>query len=593
MTPEIITLLVIIGIALLLFSFEWIAVDVVALGLVLALMFTGLLTPEQAFAGFGSETAIMILGLFILTAALARAGVIELAGRLLIGRVSERPPQALLTVMAAGAGLSSLISNTAATAFFVPIVMGLARRMKISPSRLLMPLAFATILASSVTLISTSTNIVVSGLMTQYGLAPMGVLELTPVGLPILFLGIVFMMFIGSRLVPDRVPPSDELTEGFNLRPFVAELELLPNSPLNGKSLIQANLGRDLDLTILRIQRSDEVFMAPKSDFVLSAGDELLIEGQRDQILRITDALGARFSGEVALSDPDLQTKEMQLAEVILLPRSPLIGRRLVGLGLRDRYGLQVLAINRHEGTIHRKISQVPLQMGDVLLVQGSPATLSSLERNNAFRMMGTLESPIPKTNRAWQAVAIFVAALVLGVSGLVSLPVAMLTGAFASFVFRVITPEEAYREVEWKAVILISCMLAFGVAMESTGAARYLAGLIVQAAQNANPLWILGGFFLLTVLLTQPMSNQAAAAVVLPVAIQAALQLDLNPRTFAMMIAIAASTSFITPLEPACIIVYGLGRYRFFDFLKVGFLLTIVIFLLALVLVPLLWPLA
>jgi di/tricarboxylate transporter len=585
-------LLIILAIALVLFSFEWIAIDVVALGVVLALIFTGLLTPQQAFAGFGSETALMILGLFILTAALAHTGVIELTGRLLVRRVSKRPDQALLTVMGASAGLSSLMSNTAATAFFVPIVMGFAHRMRISASRLLMPVAFAAILASSVTLISTSTNIVVSGLMVQYGLEPLGVLELTPVGLPILIVGILYMLTIGRRLIPERSQPEDELTQEFNLQSYLTEIELLANSSLSGKTLGQSGLGHDLDLTVLRIQRDETIYMAPQADFVLEAGDELLIEGPRDEIAKIKNVVGARITSNVPLSDPDLQTNQMQLAEVILLPRSPLIGRRLVGVDMREHYGLQVLAINHHEGTILRKISQIRLQMGDVLLVQGSRTDLAALEKNNTFRILGTMEGHNPNLRRTWIAIAIFLGALLLGVSEIVSLPVAVLSGALLAFVTRVITPEEAYRDVEWKAIILISCMLAFGVAMETTGAARYLAGLIVQATKTANPIWILSGFFLLTVLLTQPMSNQAAAAVVLPVAIQAAVQLSLNPRSFAVMIAIAASTSFITPLEPACIIIFGLGHYRFLDFLRVGSLLTVVIYLIAILLVPLLWPL-
>jgi di/tricarboxylate transporter len=368
-------------------------------------------------------------------------------------------------------------------------------------------------------------------------------------------------------------------------------LEVLPESPLRGKTLAESGLGRDLDYTVLRVQRGTQMIMAPQADLLLAAGDELLVEGQRDEIIKVKDVVGLRVVGDPPLSDPDLQGGDMQLAEVILLPRSPLIGRRLVGLDLRERYGLQVLAINRHEDTIHRKIGQVPLQMGDVLLVQGPRFNLDTLEKNNTFRVLRTVEDKSPHPRRAWIALIIFTGALTLGVSELVSLPVAVLIGALGMFLTRCITPEEAYREVEWKAIILIGSMLAFGAAMESTGTAAYLAGLIVTWTQNAAPVWILSGFFLLTVLLTQPKSNQAAAAVVLPVAMQTAAQLGLNPRTFAAMVAVAASTSFITPLEPACLIIYGLGRYRFLDFLKVGFPLTILIYFIAVVLVPLIWP--
>jgi di/tricarboxylate transporter len=230
--------------------------------------------------------------------------------------------------------------------------------------------------------------------------------------------------------------------------------------------------------------------------------------------------------------------------------------------------------------------------MGDVLLVQGQQYNLESMEKNNTFRVLGTFEQKRINNRRAWLAVSIFVGALLLAIFEITSLPVAVLIGTLAVFLTRCITPEEAYREVEWKAIILIGSMLAFGTAMDYTGTAKFLAMQIVNLTGSANPLWLLSGFFILTVLLTQPMSNQAAAAVVLPVAIQTAVHLGLNPRTFAIMIALAASTSYITPLEPACLIVYGLGRYRFIDFLRVGSLLTVLIYFIAIILVPRLWPL-
>jgi di/tricarboxylate transporter len=281
------------------------------------------------------------------------------------------------------------------------------------------------------------------------------------------------------------------------------------------------------------------------------------------------------------------------LVEVILLPRSPLIGRTLRGYQFRERHGLQVLGLSRLGEVAGRKLSQVSLRLGDVLLVQGQRANIAALASGNVFRVLSAVEDKRPNVRRAPLAVAIFVGALLAATFNWLSLPVALLAGAFLAFVTRCITPEEAYREVEWKVLILIGCMLALGTAMTHTGAAELVAGWVARATAGASPMWLLTGFFVLTVVLTQPMSNQAAAVVVLPVALQTAVQLDLNPRTFAMMIAVAASCSFLTPLEPACLLVYGPGRYRFIDFVRVGALLTVIIFLIALVLVPLVWPLS
>lgn len=591
MTLPIVLLAVIVGVALVLFSYEWIPADVTALGVLLALILLGLVPTEQAFAGFGSDTVLMLLGLLILTAALLRTGVVDLAGRTFLRYTSDNPTRLMAVIMAAASTLGAFISNTAGTAFFLPITVGLARRKRISPSKLLMPLAFASILSSSVTLISTSTNLVVNGLITQAGLAPMGMFELAPVGIPIVVVGLAYMLLIGRRLLPDA-PHQDAAGDSFQVRPYLAEILVLPNSPLVGKTLAEGGLGRDLELLVLRVERGSTPVAAPAAVTRLEAGDVLLVEGQREQILKVKDTAGIDIKADVELSDPSLQTDEVGLVEVILLPRSPLIGRTLRGYRFRERHGLQVLGLSRLGEVAGRKISQVQLRLGDVLLVQGRRSNIAALAAGNTFRVLGAVDDKRPNVRQAPLAVAIFVGALLAATFNWLSLPVAMLAGAFLAFVTRCITPEEAYREVEWKVLILIGCMLALGAAMTHTGAAELVAGWVVSATANASPVWLLTGFFLLTVALTQPMSNQAAAVVVLPVALQTAVQLDLNPRTFAMMIAVAASCSFLTPLEPACLMVYGPGRYRFFDFVRVGALLTVIIFLIALVLVPLVWPL-
>ena len=592
LTTEIAVLLFILITVLVLFATERVPVDVISLGVVVALVVTGLLPMERAFAGFGSETVMMFLGLLILTAALSRTGVVDAAGRTIIRATGEDPRRLLLVIMVGAAGLSTFMSNTAAAAFFLPITVGLAQRTRTSASQLLMPLAFAAILASSVTLVSTSTNIVVSGLMTRYDMPPMGMFELTPVGVPIMVLGIAYMYFIGSRIIPNRIGEG-EFENGFGVRIYLTELLIRPNSPLIGKTLRESDLGSELDLKVLRVVRDKNQYFGPRADLSLQEGDVLLVEGQRDEILKIKDRTGIDIKADVKLSDPSLRSDEtLHLVEAILLPGSPLIGRTLKRFRFRERYGLQVLAINRHGETIRRKISQVPLQMGDVLLIQGRQPNVALLASDRTISILGQVEGQRPNLQRAPIAVALFVGSLLVGTVGWVPLPVALLAGAALAFVTRCITPEEAYREVEWKLIILVGGMLALGTAMATTGTADFLADQIVRLTAGASPLVLLGAFFVATMLLTQPMSNQAAAVVILPVAIQTAVQLGLNPRTFAMMIAVAASCSYITPLEPACMMVYGPGRYRFTDFVKVGALLTIIIFILALVLVPVIWPL-
>lgn len=592
MTPEIALLLAILGVALVLFSTERVPADVTALGVMLAIAVTGLLPPDQAFAGFGSETVLMILGLLILTAALLRTGVVDIVGRAIVRRGGTDPLRMVILVTISVTVLSAFISNTAAAAFFLPIVMGVALRARVSPSRLLLPMAFGSILSSSVTLISTSTNIVVSGVMTDYGLSPIGMFELAPVGLPIAVVGLLYVLTVGRWLMPER-GEGENLAEAFGLGPYLSEVLILPDSNLIGKSLEESGLGRDLDLTVLRIVRDKVHHLAPRANTRLRADDVLLVEGKREAILEVKDTGGVDIKADVKLSDPDLKAEDARLVEAIILSGSPLIGRRLKGFGLRERYGLQVLAIHRHDETLRDKVSEVRMRLGDVLLIQGHRDQITQLEVGKMFRILGAVDEPRLRPRQAQIAVLIFVGALAVATFDVLPLPVAVLVGAVLVFATRCITPEEAYREVEWKVLILIGSMLSVGAAMETTGTAELLASWIVGAVGSAGPIWLLTGFFILTILLTQPMSNQAAAIVVVPLAIQTAVQLGVNPRTFAMMVAVAASCSFLTPLEPACLMVYGPGRYRFFDFFKVGALLTVLIYLIAILLVPRVWPLS
>ena len=592
MTFPIALLLALTVAALVLFALEVVSADVIALGLMLTLTLTGLLPADQAFAGFGSDTVIVILGLLILTAALLRTGVMDLAGRAILRQTGTDGRRLLMVITVAAAGLGALMSNTASTAFFLPVVLGVARRAKMSPGKLLLPLAFAGILSSSVTLISTSTNVVVSGLLKDYHLAPMGMFELAPVGIPITLAGLLYLLTLGRRLVPDRFAGDATDPGALGFRPYLSEVIILPGSSLVGKTLADSGLGRDLDLTVLRVLRPKDEYLWPSAQLILQAGDVVIVEGGSEEILQIKDLAGIEIKADVKLSDPGLSPEELGLAEALLLPRSPLIGRTLKGYGFRERFGLQVLGISRHGESMQRKISSVALRMGDILLLQGHRDRLRTVESEGAVRIVGTPEEERPKLRLAPVAIAIFVAVIALPSFHLVSLPVAVMLGVVAVFLTRCISSTEAYREVEWKAVILIGSMLSLGAAMEHTGAAVYLAGKMVAWTSGFGPLVVLGAFFVLTVLLTQPMSNQAAAIVVLPIAIQTAYQLGLNPRTFAMMIAVAASCSYLTPLEPACLMVYGPGRYRFRDFAIVGAPLTLVIFVIALALVPRFWPL-
>lgn len=591
MTLDIAICLSILAVAVLLFAWDRIAADVIALGVMLAVILTGVLPADKAFAGFGSDTVMMILGLLIMSAGLVQTGVVDIAGRAIFDMAGRNTAIFLPLIMISVAVISAFISNTAATAVFVPLVIGYASKVGQSPSLFLLPVAFASILTSSVTLISTSTNLVVSDALTRYQQPPMGMFEMAPVGIPIAVVGLLYVWAIGVRLVPQRQNQKAEETLGE--RKYQADVVVVEAGALVGKSLKDARLTPDYGFTVVKLAREKQTIKADQenTDFKLQSGDQLVIEGLRADLLKIKDMEGLDFKADLYLADPDTKVEEVTIVEGVLLPRSQLIGQSLKSLEFKERYGLQVLAIHR-AGRVPATISKARLRMGDVLLLQGKPENVKALERGNLFNIFGGVDAGRLNRSRAPLASAIFALAIVAVTFKLASLPVAMLTGAFAMLLTRCLSPEEAYRQIEWKALILIGALLSLGVAMESSGAGKFLAQQLIAIFGGGGHYALLSCFFVLTVALTQPMSNQAAALVVLPIAMQTAIELGVNPRPFGMMVAVAASCSYLTPLEPSCLMVYGPGKYEFSDFFKVGMPLTLLIFGIAIVMVPWVWPL-
>ena len=590
MTVEIATCLIILVAAIAMFSWDRIQADVVGLGVLLAIIATGLLDSRTAFAGFGSDTVVMILGLLIMTAGLSHTGVVDIAGRAMLRYAGDNPAVLLPTIMVSAAVLSAFMSNTAATAFFIPVVLGFASKTQSSPSKYLLPLAFSSILTSSVTLISTSTNIVISELLTKYEQPAMGMFELAPVGVPIALAGLLYMWTIGIRLMQHR-DTAEVKKEDLGDRHYQADLVVTPNSPLIGATVAKSPIGENSGLTVVKILRRGAPLKYSRN-VKLKSDDEIVVEGRRADVLKVKGIKGIELKADVHLADSEVEPEKLAIVEGVLLPNSQLIGRTLKSSEFNDRYGLQVLGINRAGFTTPRKLSRIRMRLGDVLLLQGSAENVKALEQGNLFNIFGGVDSSRLNTSHAAVALAIFALALLAATFKIVPLPVAVLGGAFLMLLTRCLSPEEAYRRVDWKVLILIGSLLSLGAAMEATGTGKYLAAHLIGLTDGASPLWLLACFFILTVVLTQPMSNQAAAIVIVPIAIQAALQLDLNPRTFAMMIAVAASCSYLTPLEPSSLMVYGPGKYRLADFFRVGFPLTFIIFAIAMLLVPLVWPL-
>ena len=608
--------------AVVLFATRALPVDLVTIFLLLALVLTGILDTAQAFAGFSSQIIIILGSIFVINGALLEGRVLDLVSTWLLRVAGGSTNKLLLTTMTVVSGLSGFMNNTAVTSLFIGPTMSVARKLKTSPSKLLMPVCFASILGGTCTLIGTSTNVAVSGeIQRQHeaGLVewiaqggkdlngdgeldsldyflhaetnnlniykPLGLFEITPLGLLIMGVGIVYLMLIGRKLLPDY--PDESLAEDFNIREYVSEIVVMSGSKLIGELVYKSSLTQ-MDFQIIKILRKKKSFV-PNARSKFEENDVLLISGRIDDLMAVKDASGIEIKAETKLEDDSLQTEETKIAELLITPKSTLIRNSLKEANFRQRFGLAVLAIYRHGQVLGRKLGVIKLQAGDLLLVQGSKERLQALENDTNLVSLEVNEAPsADRRRKGFMALIFFGLAVLAGGFNLAPLPVCFLSAAAMTVATGCITMQKAYEVIDWRVLIVIGGMTAFGAAMRESGTANWLAGGIQSAFES--PRMVLAGFILLTMFLTQTMSNAAAALVVLPVAMQTADTLNVSGQTYAIAVMLGASSSFVAPFEPACILVSGPGKYRFSDYLKAGLGLTLIMAFLVWFFVPIIW---
>ncbi|MEC9331339.1 MAG: SLC13 family permease [Verrucomicrobiota bacterium] len=621
MDPIVIVLSLLV-LAVVLFATRALPVDLVTIFLLLALVLTGILDTAQAFAGFSSQIIIILGSIFVINGALLEGRVLDVVSTWLLRVAGGSTNKLLLTTMSVVSGLSGFMNNTAVTSLFIGPTMSVARKLKTSPSKLLMPVCFASILGGTCTLIGTSTNVAVSGEIKRQheaGLVewiaqggndlnndgeldsldylmhaevnkikiykPLGLFEITPLGLLIMGVGIVYLMVIGRKLLPDY--PDESLAEDFNIREYVSEIVVMSGSKLVGELVFKSSLAQ-MDFQIIKILRKKKSFV-PNARSKFEENDILLISGRIDDLMAVKDASGIEIKAEVKLEDDSLQTEETKIAELLITPKSTLIRHSLKEANFRQRFGLAVLAIYRHGQVLGRKLGEIKLRAGDLLLVQGSKERLQALEDDTNLVRLEVNEAPsADRRRKGLMALTFFGFAVLAGGFNLAPLPVCFLSAAAMTVATGCITMQKAYEVIDWRVLIVIGGMTAFGAAMRESGTANWLAGGIQSFFES--PRMILAGFILLTMFLTQTMSNAAAALVVLPVAMQTAQTLDVSGQTYAIAVMLAASSSFVAPFEPACILVSGPGKYRFTDYVKAGLGLTLIMAFLVWFFVPLIW---
>lgn len=607
MTTEIALVLAILGAAIVLFSSEKLRVDVISMLVLLSLLLSGLVDIDEAFSGFSSPAVITVWAIYIVSAGLFRTGVADFIGQRVLSVAGAREPRLIGVIMLTVGIMSAFMNNIGATAVLLPAVTSIARRTKVSISKLLIPLSFGSLLGGVTTLIGTPPNLLVSNALREAGLRPFSLFDYTPMGLIIMFSSAAYMVLIGRHLLPERKATAD-LTESYQVRDYLTEVRVLPGSPLVGKTRIESRLGQEFDLNILarigdqrgltgrakqRLSTSSRRRLTLRRDERIQEGDILIVRGNLDTILSIKEAQGLEIVPDVELSDAELTTDNVAVAEVLIPTRSELVGKTLKEVAFRDKYNLTVLGLWRHGELLRRKLADAPLEFADVLLIQGRRQHINVLRTDPDFLLLEPVELNTRRTHKAPLALGIFSIMLGSVILGWLHISAAAVLGSILMVLTRCLTMEEAYESIEWKSVFLIAGMLPMGIAMDKTGTARFLADQIVSAVGGLGPQMIMIGLFILTTIITEFMSNAAAAVLVAPIAISTALGLGADPRAFVMGVGMAASNSFLFPIgHQANVLVFGPGGYRFFDFTKVGLPLTLLIWVLMILFLPMLWPL-
>ena len=586
MTGEAILVLAILVGTVALFVSEKYPLDLVAMIGLGALLIFGLVTPEEGFSGFSNPATLTVAAMFILSAGLQKTGATAAVGRFMV-RYGRSHYAALVVIMATITVMSAFVNNTAAVAVFIPLVTILANRRRISASKLLIPLSYASQFGGVCTLIGTSTNLLVSSISDQAGYGSFSMFEFSRMGLILFVAGVVFFLVFGRWLLPDR--QQRELASTYHLGEYVTELRVRQRSPLVGKTVIESRLGVDHDVTVLRVLEAGEAGWAPLRQ-TLKPDDVLLVHGAIADLMRLQGSMGMELNVDFKLRDETLQTEDLRLVQALVAPGSGLIGRTLKEVDFRNRYKALVLAMQRRGETINDKLSSITLSMGDVLLVQAHESEITTLRRSSDFIVLNEVPGAVLR-RKAPLAIGIIVAVVGLAAFNVFPILVTALLGCVAMLVTRVLRLEDAYNAINWQVIFLLAGILPLGVAMQTSGAAGELAGRAVEWVGDMGPVAVLAVIYLMTSVMTDTMTNAAAAVLLAPIAISTAEQIGVDPRPFLMAITFAASTGFSTPVGyQTNTMIYNPGGYKYTDFLRTGVPLSILFWILSVIFIPRFW---
>lgn len=597
MTWQIVLIFALLAVTLVCFVREKIPPDLTALGLFVAIIGTGLLSADKAFSVFANPAPFTVGAMFVISSALVRCGGIDLLSGLIEKSARWSYPVVMFILVMIVAVTSAFINNTPVVVVFLPVVLGLARKMNLAPSKLLIPLSYAAVLGGTCTLIGTSTNLVVNGILLSKSLPAFSMFELAWLGVPATVIGAVYLAFCGKRLLPSREMLTSILTDE-ERREYITEAFVQSDSPAIGKTLADAGLSRAKGIRLIEIVRDGVALYIEPEKIRLKAGDRVILACRPQGIAATRGAAGIDLIAELKLGLEQIAAHEGSLVEGVVNPHSGIVGRTVREVNFRQRFRMIVLAVHRKGRNVRERLDTLSLEAGDILLMMGTDPAIDALRNGHDLVLFDRARVPATSLHKK-MPVVLGVIAAVVATSALnwVPIEVGALAGCVIICLAGCLKPNEAYASVEWNILFLIYGMLAAGLALEQTGAASWLAGHVVAGVQAVVPpehkaLFVLAALYLVTTILTELLSNNAVAALMVPVAIGIAAQLGVNMQPFVMVVMFAASAAFATPIGyQTNTYVYGVGGYRFSDFLKIGIPLNCLCLVTALVVVPRIWP--
>ncbi len=589
MAAWIITALLIITVYLLIS--ERIPIDLTAIGIIVVLTLSGILTPTEAVSGFSNPAVITVGAMFLISRAMIRTGVVGVIGEQVVGLTRGHAGSTIVLVLLIVALASAFINNTPVVVLFIPVMMSLGCRLGLSPSKYLIPLSYASILAGTCTLIGTSTNIIVSDLSAAFGYGSIGMFELAYVGLPLAAAGLVFIMLAAPRLLPDMLNHTCEL-ENNDRRRYLAEMAIPQGSSLTGLNPCTGLVEKYPGIEVLELIHHSHIHHPCRDHVTIAPGNLLLVKGTPNALVNMLDDKNV----EIPSSQKGLKfggPKETVVIELIIPPSSMLIGRRLRETELSQDPDLHVIAIER--SGLHyaeKQLRNIALKNGDILLVWCRADKVDKLRGRTEWILAEDVHHEIVHKRKAPLTALIFAGLVIGAATGLADIMVCALTAVFLLVLTGCLPFKEAYQALQANVLMLIAGTIALGTAMDKTGTSRLYAQAFLGAWSGFSPIWVLGGFILLTSISTQILSNNATAVLLLPIAISTAQGLGVDPKPFIMGVVFGASACFATPIGyQTNLLVYGPGGYRFSDYLKMGIPLNLLVLVGATLLVPVFWP--